>query len=108
VEEWAGIAHDYPGIQKKIKVKTIRINDLLFFVKDIELVVLSIDVEGIDLDILKDIDFSKYRPYMIVVEPSEAYNPGNTQNMINYMKENNYKLISSNFVNLIFLDSTRE
>ena len=107
VQEWAGITHSYPGVQEKITVNTAKINEILSLVSTIKLVVLSIDVEGMDLQILKDIDYDEYRPYIIIVEPSEAYNPGNTQNMIKFMKEKNYTLISANFVNLIFQDATQ-
>ena len=102
VEEWSGITQSFPGVKDKIKVKTININDLLQQVSDKKVVVLTIDVEGLDLPILKNIDLSNHRPYIIVIEPSEAYAPGNTQNMIDYMSDNGYELISANFVNLIF------
>jgi FkbM family methyltransferase len=108
VDAWAGISRNYPGVQEKIKVKTARINEILSYTKDKKIVILSIDVEGMDLQILKDIDFSTHRPYIIVVEPSEAYIPGNTQNMVNYLSHHDYRLISANFVNLIFADATRE
>ena len=102
VEEWAGITQSYPGVKEKITVKTVNINDLLKLTSDKEVVVLSIDVEGLDLPILKNINLSSYRPYLIIIEPSEGYLPGNTQSMIEYMNENNYELLSANFVNLIF------
>lgn len=102
VAVWSGATKSYPGVQEKITVKTTRVNDLLSEVSDKEVVILFIDVEGLDLRILKDIDFSTYKPYIIVIEPSEAYAPGTTDSMIDYMNENGYRLFSSNFVNLLF------
>ena len=107
VEKWSGISNNFPGIQEKITVKTVNINELLEFVKDKEIVILTIDVEGLDLKILKDVNLESCRPYIIVIEPSEAYSPGNTKSMIDYMNDNNYKLISANFVNLIFADNSK-
>lgn len=95
------------GIQETIKVKTVRINSLLEMVKDVSIVCLSIDIEGLDLRVLKDIDFAKYRPHFITIEPSEHYAPGTTQAIINHMKENDYQLIAMNYVNLIFEDKTK-
>ena len=107
VEEWSGISNSFPGVQEKITVKAININELLKLVNNKDVVILTIDVEGLDLHILKDIDLEACRPYIIVIEPSEAYAPGNTNSMIEYMEQNDYRLMSANFVNLIFVDSTR-
>jgi FkbM family methyltransferase len=91
-----------PGIEEKITVSTIRMNTLLEIVKPFDLVMLSIDVEGYDLQLLKDIDFVQYRPFIIQVEPSEDYSPGNTQDIIDFLASNNYELVAETDVNLIF------
>jgi hypothetical protein len=67
-----------------------------------KLAILSIDVEGLDKEILSDIDFSKYRPMVIVIEPSDFFIKDNTNNIIDIMNNNNYTLISITDVNLIF------
>jgi FkbM family methyltransferase len=107
VEKWSGVSTSYPGIKETITVKTAKVNDLLLLVEKFLVTILIIDVEGLDLQILKDIDYNEYRPYIIVVEPSEAYAPGTTNSMIEFMASKDYQLIGANFVNLIFQDKTK-
>lgn len=108
VEKWSGATTNFPGVKEKITVKAVNINDLLSLVEKFSVVVLTIDVEGFDLKILQNIYYDKYRPYIIVVEPSEAYAPGNTQKMIEFMSTKQYRLVGANFVNLIFQDTKRD
>ena len=57
-------------VTKTIKVKTIPLNNILnnspFFSFPIDF--LSIDVEGLEYKVLKNFDFEKYKPKVIVVE----------------------------------------
>ena len=94
------------GVQEKISVPTIRINTLFDMIKNIETIVLIIDVEGMDLRILKDINFEKYRPLIIEIEPSDWLAPGTSTAMIDFLKTKNYDIISETDVNLIFLDKS--
>jgi FkbM family methyltransferase len=91
-----------PGIEEKITASTIRINTLLDMVRQFEMVILSIDVEGYDLRLLQDIDFTQHTPFLIQVEPSEDYSPGSTQQIIDFMTSKNYNLVAETDVNLIF------
>jgi FkbM family methyltransferase len=95
------------GVQEKITVPTVRVNALLETVKQVELVVLIVDVEGLDLRILKDIDFTQYRPFIIEVEPSDGFAPGTGNAMVEFLSANGYNLISETDVNLIFQDSKK-
>lgn len=67
---------------------------------------LSVDVEGMNLNLLRDMDFSRYRPYIVQTEPSEHYIPGNMQQTIEYMTQKDYLLLAQTDVNLIFIDKT--
>lgn len=91
---------------QKIKVQTIRVNSILEML-DVESLLLSIDVEGLDLRILKDIDFTKHRPHIITIEPSEHIVPGTSMAIIDFLREKEYRLIGKNYVNLIFEDLRR-
>ena len=64
--------------------------------------ILSLDVEAYDLPILKDIDWENYKPLLIIVEPSEDYSPGSTNDIIQYLTARNYSIVASTSVNLIF------
>jgi FkbM family methyltransferase len=90
-----------------ITVKTIRVNDLLEMTANVGSLFLSIDVEGLDIRILKDINFSLYRPHFITIEPSEHLIPGASSEIISYLKEKEYRLVAQNYVNLMFEDSRK-
>lgn len=95
-----------PGIRETITVPTTRINSVLDTAAQYgNKIILSVDVEAYDLPILKDIDYNNYRPLMILIEPSEDYQPGSINSIINFMKEQNYNLIAETRVNLIFKDN---
>lgn len=94
-------------VEEKISVPAIRINYLLEKTANVDLVFLSIDVEGLDMRLLADIDFDLYRPFMIQVEPSDAFAPGTSTTMVDFLKERNYNLVAETDVNLIFQDSTK-
>lgn len=95
------------GIQEKIRVPTVRLNELLELTKQADLVVLIIDVESLDLALIKDINFEKYRPFIIQAEPSDGFCPGTSNSMINFLREKGYSLVAETDVNLIFADSSR-
>lgn len=69
---------------------------------------MSIDVEGVDLTLLKDLDFKRFRPTIIQTEPSDHYLPNNSQHMLDFMKTVDYELLGKTNVNLIFLDRRAE
>lgn len=68
---------------------------------------ISIDVEGLDLAILKTFDFKKFRPEIICVE-TISYTENNTEKkdyeIIDLMKKNNYMLYADTYINSIFVD----
>lgn len=88
-------------ILKTINIPNIKINNILSMSKK-EILFLSIDVEGLDKEILENIDFSKYKPLIISIEPSDFFIPDNTKKIIDIMNNNNYILTSTTDVNLIF------
>ena len=97
VNAWTG-----KEFKKTIKIPSIRINKLMEQTIKNEEVLLFIDVEGMDLRILKDLDYNKYKPLVIVTEPSDAYSNGTSEKMIDFLSSKNYKLFAETNVNLIF------
>jgi FkbM family methyltransferase len=61
---------DIGKLQKSITVPTMRLESLLdkFLPAGQQIDLLSIDVEGVDLDVIQSNNWDKYRPEMIVVE----------------------------------------
>ena len=91
-----------PGIEETLTVPTIRANHVLDMATAEAMVLLSVDVEGLDLQILQDIDFVKHRPVFIIVEPSEDYQPGSTVAIIDFLDSVGYNVVAETDVNLIF------
>lgn len=68
---------------------------------------ISIDVEGLDYDIISDLDLNKYRPEVICIE-TLTYTEDNTeckiQEIIEYMLGKNYMIYADTYINTIFVD----
>tara|TARA_B110000037_G_scaffold127467_1_gene145014 strand:- start:214 stop:915 length:702 start_codon:yes stop_codon:yes gene_type:complete len=71
---------------------------------------ISIDVEGLDYQILESINFQKYRPALICAE-TLTYQPltggVKIKEIINLMKKKKYKLFADTRLNTIFIDENR-
>lgn len=71
---------------------------------------ISIDVEGLDYDIISDLDLNKYRPEVICIE-TLTYTEDNTeckiQKIIDYMLGKNYMIYADTYINTIFVDSEK-
>lgn len=94
-------------IDKIIQVELININDVLlkYFSKKVP-DFLTIDVEGYDLEILKSIDFEKYKPNVICVETirfSEDRVLLKQQSTIDYLLANGYLNYADTSINTIFV-----
>lgn len=97
VKEWEKRGYYKVG-EKQIDV--ININELLqrcFGNEKIDL--LSVDVEGLDEQILYAIDFEKYRPELICFETFD-----NADAMREYFSKNGYKELAKTMVNTIMVD----
>lgn len=89
----------------RTSVPNLHVNDLLARYADQMIDFLSIDVEGVDLEILEVIDFSRFRPIVIQCEPSEHFAPGTASRMIHLLRERGYALAARTSINLIFVDT---
>lgn len=87
-------------IKEKLMVEVLTINSILsaYFNND-KPYFISIDVEGLDLEILYSIDFDKHKPALIIVE----LNGRNETEVALFMSEKGYKLYASNNINYIFI-----
>lgn len=66
----------------------------------------SIDVEGLDFDILKSLDFSRHAPLVLVVETlrfGATRQAMKHQEMIAYVKSQGYMIYADTFVNTLFV-----
>ena len=98
-------------LKDTVEVKSISVNSIFerYFPDKIP-EILSVDVEGKDLEILQSIDFSKYRPLLIVVEMIE-YSPDKipfqkNEKVLDMMRKHGYFEYAFTGVNSIFIDKT--
>lgn len=96
-------------IKKIIKTPLLKVNSIIetYFPKGVDF--MSLDVEGIDLDVLKSIDFNKYRPKVVCVETADL-SPDNKElkkeyPIIDFMKEQDYFIYADTSANTIFVDN---
>lgn len=97
-------------LEKIVKTKTKTLKNILDeYASDIKHIdLMSIDVEGVDLEVLKSNDWDKYRPTFILIECAEFDLSRPTEfEVFNYLKGLNYKLISKINVNLLFEDQNK-
>jgi FkbM family methyltransferase len=65
---------------------------------------LSIDVEGLDLSILKTLDFAKYRPKVICAETASPRGDKMEPGVADLLREKGYSVRGMTFPNTIFVD----
>ena len=85
----------FPGLEKyitSVDVECLSLND--FFKKfNIEYVdIILIDTEGFDYEIIRQIDFNKYMPSIIIFEHIYL-SPKSKEKCITLLENNNYKII---------------
>lgn len=95
-------------IQNIIKIPLENINSILeqYFSHGLDF--LSLDVEGLDFEILKSIDFDKYRPKTICTETIN-YNVDRKKQekqkeIMRFLNTKNYFVYADTFINTIFID----
>lgn len=105
VTQWPG---DPVELSADLVVPALRINNLISeHMAGTSPLFLSIDVEGADFFIIKDLDFTRFRPAVIQIEPSDHFRVNNSQEISDFLCEQSYMLIGRTDVNLIFADATR-
>lgn len=67
---------------------------------------LSIDVEGQDYELLKAVDYTAIRPAIICIETQEYMGEKreNFNEMLDFMKSNDYMVYADTMLNTIFMD----
>jgi FkbM family methyltransferase len=106
-ERRAVITNGTTRILRVVKVPLLNINDVMaehFGGKAPAFV--SIDTEGLDLAILKTIEFRRFRPRAFCVETTPTGSRGIVAETSEYMQTQGYVARGGSFVNTIFVDST--
>lgn len=82
---------------KTIKIPAVTINETIikYGVPD----VLSVDIEGLDYEVLKTIDYSKYKIHIIIAEKDTE----KCEDMDKFMESKNYSVYSKTNANVIYV-----
>ncbi|MES2680309.1 MAG: FkbM family methyltransferase [Bacteroidota bacterium] len=100
----------YPGkeIKEIVKLPLLTVNEIIqknFDNKTPNFV--SLDVEGMDLEIIKSFDFSKFRPQVFCIE-TLTYTEDNSEQklteIIDYMLRQGYFLYADTYINSVFVE----
>jgi FkbM family methyltransferase len=90
---------------KKVKVKVLPLREIFEkCVKSKQIDFISIDVEGMEMEVLKSNDWKKYRPQFLCIE---IETPGGKRQLMNhpvhiYLKKQGYQWIKNNHTNAFF------
>lgn len=68
---------------------------------------LSTDIEGLDLEIIKSLDLARFRPGVICCEGVSIFKAGNTSYIAQYLVAHGYILRGGSMVNSVFVDGQR-
>lgn len=102
------IKHGSFKINQVIKVPLISINEIIKDNFSSYPVFLSIDTEGLDLEILKSLDFDKY-PIPIICAETCAYSENNIrpkdQRVAQFMTSKGYNVYGDTYINTIFVNT---
>lgn len=92
--------------KQKIATKTLKEILVEYLPKNQKINFMSVDVEGLDLEVLKSNDFDLFRPEYILVECHGA-NMNEIQNdeVYNFLREKNYDLFGKTVLTLLFKDN---
>lgn len=93
-------------IMDVVNVPVTTINALFekYYNNDVDFV--SLDIEGMELDILKDLDFEKYRPKVFCIETvdNECGKIIKNNRIFDFMLSKGYEMVADTFINTIFID----
>jgi FkbM family methyltransferase len=95
------------NIEKKIKIPLIQINQIISDNFSTKPNLISLDVEGLDIEIIKTFDFVRYRPEIFCIETltyTEDKSESKIPEIISHMETKNYFLYADTYINSIFVD----
>ena len=91
---------------KKVEpVNSIDINSILAMANQ-KIDFINIDCEGSEFEILKDINFDKYKPLIICIETIDPITSNKSKiynKIVKFMRKNNYEILADTIVNTIFI-----
>lgn len=99
------------SLELSFRVPSIGINKLLeLYYLDFNFNFVSLDVEGLDLEIISTWNFDDYRPAVFCIETLTYTQSGHAekvQEIFSRMREVNYMVYADTYINTIFVDGNR-
>ena len=95
------------SIEKVIKMPLMKINEIINKYAKLKPNLMSIDIEGLDLQVLKTIDFNTFMPEVICVETltyTEDTSERKIIEIIDFMRSKNYFVYADTYINTIFIE----
>jgi FkbM family methyltransferase len=92
-------------VERVIKMPMLDINEVMAKHFGGAPTFLSVDTEGMDLAILKTIDFKRFRPQVICAETLVVGTRKQVPDIAAFMQTQNYAVRGASFVNTIFVDN---
>jgi hypothetical protein len=68
---------------------------------------LSVDVEGLDLEILRTLDFASYRPGAIIAETIRMGSRDVNSELVDFVVSHEYVVRGGSMINTVFVDRKR-
>lgn len=93
-------------IEKQIKIPLVLIDKIIEDHFAIKPNLISLDVEGLDFEVIKTLDFVQHRPEVFCIETltyTEDKSETKISKIISYMEENGYFLYADTYINSIFV-----
>ncbi len=106
-DEFIKLGHKLIETRKVSTYSLEQIFEKYFFAKQVD--VLSVDTEGLDLEILQSNNWSKYRPKVIIVETAEYRKDAAIRTHVvfnEYLANQGYVKIADTYINGIYMDKT--
>lgn len=95
-------------VADELDISVLRLDSIfLQHVGDKDIDFLSVDADGLDLEVLQSNDWNRFRPKVVCVETiTDNFEDKSTKNKIHaFMLQNNYKVLIFNGLNTIFYDA---
>lgn len=91
-------------ITKRVNVPVLPLRDILntYLPAGVKIDFLTVDVEGLDFDVLKSNDWDRFSPEYLLVEGHIEFEEVFNYDIYQYLTEKNYKLVAKTFRTLIF------
>jgi FkbM family methyltransferase len=94
-------------VERVVKMPLVPVNELIATHLGRAPDLLSIDVEGLDLAILRTLDFASWRPGAIIAETIRKGSPGVDAELVSFVVSRGYVVRGGSPINTIFVDARR-